>query len=221
MIVVSPHLDDAVFACGERLAAEPGSTVLTIFAGVAPEAARSRTEWDARCGFADAAEAIRVRRAEDERALALLEAKPRWLDFGDAQYGRTPSPQALAAALREALDACVPEENVLLPLGLFHSDHLLAHAAGRIALGARATLFYEDVPYRALPGLLQRRLAALQQEGLALTPERRPRPDARATQRKAQALRCYASQLRAFGPRGVDDAAQPERCWRRDPHGAG
>ena len=31
LAVISPHLDDGVFACGEMLAAHPGSVVVTVF----------------------------------------------------------------------------------------------------------------------------------------------------------------------------------------------
>ena len=55
MLVISPHLDDAVLSCGALLAAHRGAVVATVFAGV-PRDPRQRTEWDARSGVADAAE---------------------------------------------------------------------------------------------------------------------------------------------------------------------
>jgi hypothetical protein len=33
LLVVSPHLDDAVFGCGELIASRPGATVARLFAG--------------------------------------------------------------------------------------------------------------------------------------------------------------------------------------------
>jgi LmbE family N-acetylglucosaminyl deacetylase len=83
MIAVSPHFDDAVFGCGALLAGHPGARVVTVFAGLPRDAARS-TEWDTRSGFADAREAVAQRRREDRRGLALLKAEPLWLDFADA-----------------------------------------------------------------------------------------------------------------------------------------
>jgi hypothetical protein len=77
-------------------------------------------------------------------------------------------------------------------------------------------LFYEDALYRGLPGVLQRRLAALAAAGHAATPARLP-ADAGDAAAKRRALRCYASQLRAFGEGGYDDAFQPERFWRLEP----
>ncbi|MGE5115735.1 MAG: PIG-L family deacetylase, partial [Betaproteobacteria bacterium] len=172
MVVVSPHLDDAVFGCGALLAARPGSTVVTLFAGAPPAAGSIRTDWDARCGFADAAEAIAARRAEDAAALALLGARPLWLDFLDGQYGDGERVDALAAALRAALGP-IGTDCLLYPLALFHSDHLRAHEAARAALAGRVgveSLAYEDAIYRSRPGLLQQRLAALAAAGLEATP---------------------------------------------------
>ncbi len=221
-LVVSPHLDDAVFGCGAWLAAHPGAVVVTVFAGVPPDGG-VRTDWDARCGFASAAEALEARRDEDRRALALLDARPRWLAFCDSQYDATPTVETVADALVDAIDELAPSI-ALIPLGLFHSDHRLVHDASVAALrrSSRATRawFYEDALYRAGPGLLQARLGELAGAGMRATPARAEDGFAPAgaddARRKALAVRAYASQLRAFGPGGYDDTAAPERCWRLD-----
>jgi LmbE family N-acetylglucosaminyl deacetylase len=220
LLVISPHLDDAVLSCGQALAACAGSTVLTVFAGV-PRAARQSTDWDRRCGFASAAEAIACRRGEDERALRVLDARPLWLDFCDAQYGQPPSARALRQQIRAAVRRLRPQR-LLYPLGLFHGDHLLCHAACRDALAPHGlppiqALAYEDVPYRAAPGLLQARLAELADQQLRATPACMPLAGRRATLAKVRALRAYASQLRALGAdRLLADARRPERCWLLD-----
>ena len=85
VVVVSPHLDDAVFSCGQWLGNAPRCTVLTVFAGF-PEGRRRLTSWDERCGFAGAEEAMATRRDEDRHALELLSADPFWLDYLDSQY---------------------------------------------------------------------------------------------------------------------------------------
>jgi LmbE family N-acetylglucosaminyl deacetylase len=214
LAVISPHLDDGVFACGEALAAYPGSVVVTVFAGTPQDPAQS-TQWDARCGFASAAEAVAARRAEDRTALARLDARPHWLQFGDSQYGSTPACEDVASAIAAALEA-LRAQTVLYPLGLFHSDHRLVHAAARSVLARRPALrafAYEDALYRALPGLLQERLAALQAEGVAATPVDLSSAGVHA-EAKARAVRDYASQLRAFGPDGYGDTRAPERCWK-------
>ena len=211
-LVISPHLDDAVLACGQWLAGHPGCTVLTLFAGVPADAGRL-TDWDARSGFASAREAVAARRREDERALGLLRAQPRWLDFADGQYGPSVPIDALAAAVREVLIETSPSL-LLCPMGLFHADHRLAHDAVVAAvrgLGIERLRFYEDVPYRAMPGVLQARLAEWAAAGVQVTPAaEQPRGGIGP---KARALRLYASQRRAFGG-GWPDAALPERHWR-------
>lgn len=218
-LVVSPHLDDAVLGCGAWLAAHPGSTVLTLFAGAPPDSGML-TPWDARCGFADARSAMVTRQEEDRRALARLGATPLWLSFCDSQYGHTPTLEDLARAVGQTLRQHAPA-CVLFPLGLYHSDHLLAHAACTQALAALPqadVLAYEDALYRGMPGVLQRRLAELDVQRVQATPARIASPDAavavNAAQAKAEALQAYASQLRGFGRGGYEDAAQPERFWR-------
>jgi LmbE family N-acetylglucosaminyl deacetylase len=219
LLVISPHLDDAVLSCGQALAACPGSTVLTVFAGV-PRAAQQSTDWDRRCGFASAAEAMACRRGEDERALGVLGALPLWLDFCDAQYGQPPAARTLHQQIRATVRRLRPQR-VLYPLGLFHDDHLLCHAACRDALSPRGlprieALAYEDVPYRTVPGLLQARLAELAGQRLRATPASMPPASHRAALAKARALRAYASQLGALGTERLADAREPERCWLLD-----
>ena len=41
VVVVSPHLDDAVLGCGRFLAVHPGATVVTVFAGNPPQYPRA------------------------------------------------------------------------------------------------------------------------------------------------------------------------------------
>lgn len=216
LVVVSPHLDDAALSCGQVLAAHPGSMVVTLFAGFPPPDA-PLTDWDCRCGFSSGEQAMARRRDEDRIALSLLEARPVWLDFLDAQYQpspqASPTPDELAMALIERLPELAPDA-VLLPLGLFHSDHVLAHQAALkavVSVPEALCLAYEDVPYRAIPGLLQQRLMALAQAGWAATPARWREEGSLAM--KQRALKAYASQARALGDGGADDAAAPERCW--------
>lgn len=211
-LIVSPHLDDAVFSCGQLLAAHPGSTVVTVFAGI-PEPDTPASEWDRRCGFTSAAQAMAQRREEDRIALSLLEARPVWLDFLDSAYAAAPAPDEVARALQQVLLELAPD-TVLFPLGLFHADHLLTHEAAQraaLALPEARCAVYEDALYRGLKGLLQQRLMALAQEGVCLTPLRLKSEGSAAL--KAHAVQAYASQLRAFGPGGYDDTEAPERCW--------
>lgn len=216
-LLVSPHLDDAVFGCGQWLGAHPGTRVVTVFAGL-PADGGMRTDWDRRCGFASAREAVLARREEDRAALALLGGEPCWLDFGDSQYGAPATASAVAGALSPLLERQGEDDAFVFPLGLFHSDHRLVHEACMAAWRRhpRPALLYEDALYRGIPGLQQQRLAELLRLGLQLTPAKEKPVEAAAT--KARAVQCYASQLRAFGPDGYDDTARPERRWRFEIH---
>ena len=70
--VLSPHLDDAVFSCGDLIAASGEAVVATVCAGM-PPSRETLTEWNAVCGFGSARHAITARREEDRAALSALE----------------------------------------------------------------------------------------------------------------------------------------------------
>jgi LmbE family N-acetylglucosaminyl deacetylase len=211
VLVISPHFDDAIFSCGNLLAAHHGSHTATVFGG-APDTPMS-TDWDAQAGFANSTEAIAVRRQEDAQAHAQVSATVHHLDFCDSQYGQTPAVDALERALYR-LVARHSAEAVFVPLGLFHSDHVLVHAAALLMLPKlpkRLWVAYEDALYRRGRGAVQSRLVALAERGIVATPVS---PVCAADGRqKRRAVACYASQLRAFGPGGVEDVYQPERFW--------
>ncbi|MGE5450685.1 MAG: PIG-L family deacetylase [Acidobacteriota bacterium] len=214
MVIVSPHLDDAVFACANLLAAHPGSTVITVFAGCPSEDA-PLPDWDARCGFQSPQEAVMARREEDRTALSILGARPVWLDFLDSQYNQSPMPQEVSRALLHALSD-IDVKSVVLPIGLFHSDHLVVHDAAMSALcgldvGDVNLHLYEDVPYRAIQGLLQQRLNMLVTQGVVATPS--SLPSAQDPTIKARAVAAYASQLSGLGAKSLADLVRPERLW--------
>jgi LmbE family N-acetylglucosaminyl deacetylase len=211
-LFVSPHLDDAVLACGDLLSVHPGACVLTVFAG-APDAA-PLTDWDRLCGFERPDEVMPRRKEEDRRALSLLDAYPEWLGYLDAQYGRQPSLQALADTLCERIERFSPDA-VAFPLGLFHDDHRLV-AEALLAAGAggpgRYWLLYADALYRSLPDLIGPRVDELRQRAFELTPLD-PLP---ITLSKRRAVGCYASQLRALATPGhvpIEQAFLPEAYW--------
>lgn len=214
-LVISPHLDDAVLSCGELIAHIPSALVVTVFAGT-PAGFAGMTGWDASSGFRNAAQAVATRRAEDREALSILIAKARWLDFCDGQYACSPPLALLAAELNEVL-AREGVDTVLIPAGLGHLDHILAHQA---ILAARehhldkTWLMYEDALYRRQPGLLQQRLGALMNAGIQATPL--PGGTRSAMALKRRAIACYRSQVRALSktPDGYADAFAPERYWR-------
>ncbi|MBB5467046.1 LmbE family N-acetylglucosaminyl deacetylase [Paraburkholderia sp. CI2] len=215
LLVISPHLDDAVLSCGLLIAAHPGTVVCTVF--TAPPAGNMTTDWDRAAGFADTFEAMRARQAEDREALGLLSAIPVHLLFRDAQYHASPGADELFTALSQTVSHAKPTR-VVMPLGLFHSDHVLVSNAC-LALMQRqpATPFiaYEDVPYRRMSGVVQARLSDLAKRGYAAnTPHALNVPGTTQHERmKRAALDAYRSQLRAFGPEGQASLFSSERYW--------
>jgi LmbE family N-acetylglucosaminyl deacetylase len=215
LLVVSPHLDDAVFGCGDAVRSRPGSLVVTVFAG-GPQSWATPTTWDAAAGFGPGVDAISRRRREDREALALLGADPVWLPFWDSQYGHTPEKADVTAALADTLVSFDPSV-VLIPFGLWHSDHRLVHEAAVALLPhhrRRRWVAYEDAIYRRFPDAgLEERRADLQARGIATVPLPSSGP---ASAGKRRSLACYRSQLRALstpGRPGAADALEPERHW--------
>ncbi|MGH3745702.1 MAG: PIG-L family deacetylase, partial [Mycobacteriales bacterium] len=118
LLVVSPHLDDAVLSCGRLLAANPGSVVVTVLAGSPPDGLF--VDWDRRGGFRPGDDVIAQRRREDRRALRLLRARPVWLEFRDDAY--RDEPLDAAAVRRQVTDVVesLDPSLVAVPLGIRH-----------------------------------------------------------------------------------------------------
>jgi LmbE family N-acetylglucosaminyl deacetylase len=215
LLLISPHCDDVVFACGQLLAAHPGATVVTVFAG-RPTANISLPEWDRAAGFQPGDDVMGVRREEDRAALALLGAQPVWLEFCDSQYRCSPSAEDIARSVHEVLESFVPT-SVFFPLGLFHSDHHLAHDASALLVRRRPDLIwfaYADALYRQIPGLVAQRLQECEAAGLRLRAASLVVSD--DTERKRAAVHSYRSQLRALtapGRPGYTDAFAAEMFW--------
>jgi len=215
LLIISPHLDDAVFSCGEALACKGNATVATLFAGL-PPASLPLTKWDAAAGFNGSREAMELRREEDRRAMELLQATPVWLDFLDSQYNDPPTEIALAETIAQLIETHNPY-TVVLPAGLFHSDHVITHQAGLLArrhYPERRWYLYEDNLYRRIPRLLQERLAGLAHFGIDATPVAFDTHGQAGLKRHA--VQCYASQLQALvtpGRPGHSDIYAPEGFW--------
>lgn len=149
VVVVSPHLDDAVLSLGAsiRAAVRAGVAVdvLTVLSGD-PEATGASDASNAKAGFATAGEAAKARRREDARACRLVGARPVWLPFSDDHNESPPDEAAVTEDLRTRLTGY---DAVLLPgHPLGHPDHRLV---SRLALEAlepgRTVGFYVEQPY--------------------------------------------------------------------------
>jgi LmbE family N-acetylglucosaminyl deacetylase len=167
-IYLSPHLDDAVFSAGgliyEQTRAGLPVEIWTFMCGFPPEgdvspfAQSLHTQW----GFLSVAEAVRLRREEDENATTLLGADILHLDFLDCIYRRGTDgewlysdvfvPPHLADAripsqIAQTISARLKPDDVLvcqLSLGS-HVDHILVRQG--VELVGRTLHYYIDVPY--------------------------------------------------------------------------
>lgn len=228
-VVLSPHLDDAALSCGGMIAAFAAAgepvLVVNICAGspgpatsFSPFAAAMHARWGL-----PAAEAVRLRLAEDEMALETLGADSYQLDLLDAIYRMPatyvdddalfgavapgdPLPAALGAQLG-LLAARFPAAIFYAPLGVgHHVDHQAAHvAAAALARAGISVAFYEDFPYVTSEGALAARLAELGGEALFL-----PMVTSidGSVARKVGAIEAYVSQLGVlFGDQGAVTAS--------------
>ncbi len=233
VVILSPHLDDAVLSCWRVLTGPADVHVINVFAGLpAPDAAPGW--WD---GRSEPRAMVTARRAEDAAALALTGRQPLNLPLLDRQYrDDDQQPAALIEALRPVLS---PRARLLAPAALGpHPDHLVVRTA---ALDLRAEGFevglYADLPHAcahgwpdwmtqgAGAGEVDRAWeAALAATGLAA--DRRVPKVCRLAQaefeHKIAAVRCYATQVRAlerFFARRLDDPdlLGYEVTWRLAP----
>lgn len=230
VVILSPHLDDAVLSCWHVLDGAGEVEVVNVFAGVPPAGAATGW-WDRASGSGDSARAVRARIDEDRAALAMAGRRALNLDFLDAQYRRDGADgAALAAALREH----VPRSALVYVPAAFaggggerrfpvmtddpHPDHAAVREAGR-ALRADGydTVLYADLPHASVGAGDGWPDSAPELDGLA--PVAHPLAEAEF-ERKLRAVRRYRSQLgvleRAF-ERSVDDPVllRYEVVWRR------
>jgi LmbE family N-acetylglucosaminyl deacetylase len=187
-IIVSPHLDDAVFSVGEHLANAQPTSIVCPFAGIPTDPA--------------GAYKYRTLHAEHDRACSLLGVRRvngPWLDDVYPERDLTGLERWLSIRTRTASE-------VWIPLGVHHPDHLMISDL-MANLSRRALVVYEEAPYRVLyPELAQDRLAKL---GAGRVLEARGQHPALDVKRAA--VGCYASQLRS-------DVVErcvyvPERTW--------
>jgi len=225
VVVVSPHLDDAVLSCGRFLGSVSDPTVVTVFAGNPPAYPDPMRKWDVQSGFSPSDDVMAARRAEDERALAVLDTTPVHLDCVEYTYregDRPVPPEEIAEMLAPALATLRPSL-VVAPFGLANPDHDVTHRACMIARGRMdrtvAWWCYEDSGYKHIPGMLAWRVSSMFRKNVWPTPVC---PSITTTEEtKREAIDCYPSQLLALEDdwhvtRKLD-APAPEQFWRLAP----
>ncbi|HMK62575.1 MAG TPA: PIG-L family deacetylase, partial [Acidimicrobiales bacterium] len=206
----------------------PGTMAVTVFAGAPARYPHEPTPWDAAGGFQAGDDVAALRRKEDEAAMAVLDARPRWLDFVDHQYlpvAERPRPEDVAPVLAHLVEQLSPTA-VFAPMGLANPDHGVTHDAALLVRqrmsssdGAPAWFAYQDAGYCHIPGILAWRVSKLFRSGLWPTPAVVPvHPD---PARKRQAISCYRSQLPPLrAEHALDErlaANVPEQLWRLEP----
>lgn len=151
MVILSPHIDDAVFSCW-HLITQPDATVVNVFAGIPPKG--TKTIWDRFCGEPDSALMMQKRLHENElvlrsRSIAFLN-----LDYLDQQYRSNDIDLGeLSNSLLESFDRNF-EFYAPLAAGIFwrHHDHLVLREVGKLLLDkGRKVSFYADIPYMQMP----------------------------------------------------------------------
>ncbi len=214
LLVISPHLDDAVFSCEALLKFARDVHVLTIFGGDAPLDAPI-SDWDLQCGFSAGSNVMQARRTEDARAFAEVGAIPMWGEELQEGYRVEPADQdRLSSLIIDTIDSVAPT-HVLFPLGLSHHDHLMVAAACGVAVRARQlsnSFVYADRPYaQRRPGIVRTRRSELRASGAVLATESLPRAARRGDR---AAIRCYGSQLRGLKMSAFRMGLFRERYWR-------
>jgi LmbE family N-acetylglucosaminyl deacetylase len=227
-VVVSPHLDDAVFSMGGWLLAHGQRLrVVTLCAG--EPSAGSLSSWDRRCGFASGAEAVQRRRAEDHAACRLIGVEPVHLSFADFPYTGLKTTDAVAEALRGALAGA---RKVFVPLGIgAHPDHVVARDAGlQVAVEAAVELsLYADAPYASARGFFRQdverepsfkwaiAMKAVSDAGFVLGPASVDTLEPAVFDQKVEVASRYASQLpglRLHYPHLTDPGGPlGNECW--------
>jgi LmbE family N-acetylglucosaminyl deacetylase len=222
VVIVSPHLDDAVLGCGRFMATHPGASVVTLYAGRPVEYPNPMTHWDTISGFVVGDDVLAARRVEDQLALAAVGATPYWLDVVEHQYLPRPEwvgPDHTVDTLEGAVRQHDPTA-IFLPFGIANPDHGATHDAGMLVrerFPEPAWFCYEDSGYKHIPGLLAWRISTLFRRGVWPTPVAVDTEGGDAAKRRALAE--YRSQMQALETDWGIGAklGAPEQLWRLAP----
>jgi LmbE family N-acetylglucosaminyl deacetylase len=203
VVVVSPHLDDAVLSLAATIARATRSgahvDVLTVFAGD-PASDTPAGGWDSRGGFATEGEAATARRAEDREACSIIGAEPAWLPFGDGDYAQGRDRGEVSAAV---VGIVAGADAVLVPgFPLTNPDHAwLAELLLGQALPCARVGLYAEQPYRYMVRGERRRLDVPGQISLRVPPGVEWTYPARSSDLllKRRAILAYQSQVALLG----------------------
>ncbi|MGH3030609.1 MAG: PIG-L deacetylase family protein [Gaiellaceae bacterium] len=151
VVVLSPHLDDAVLGCWTLLARPSPVIVVNVCTAVPPPGVLG--PWDRVVGATDSAALVAERLDEDGAALKALGCEVIALGFLDSQYRDGPLD---GRAIARRMSALIPSASSLVaPSGIGgHDDHVAVRSAAVQIVessGIRAR-FYAELPYAAAFG---------------------------------------------------------------------
>lgn len=189
-LLISPHLDDAVFSCGATIATLVERHWRVVVATAFTRSDHPATGFALECqrdkGLADDVDYMALRRDEDARATASLGAEAIHMDLQEAPLRGYESAEALFAGyldsdtidatLTKAVDALVADlrPNLLMgPSALGgHVDHRRVLDVLMRTEGEHATAFWRDVPYvvRHPHAVLDPRLNLLDEVAVTIDP---------------------------------------------------
>ncbi len=151
VVVLSPHLDDAILNCWSVLSAPAEVVVVNVFTGL--PGSGFVTHWDRTCGGRESRAHMLERIAEDRAALELAGRAPVNLPFLETQYRAWRRPRSFRELDDEVVRAAPAASLVLAPLGSDHVDHRRVRDYARaLAAGRLAVRLYADLPYAAVLG---------------------------------------------------------------------
>jgi hypothetical protein len=223
-VILSPHLDDAVFSCWHLLESPRAIRVVNVFAEPPPPGT-PLPRWDRITGARDPVTRVLKRIEEDREALALAGREPTNLPFVEAQYrDDQPTLDEVLPAIREHVAGT---SEVCAPAGIGnHSAHLLIRDAALELAGDGLTVsFYADIPYSTefgWPAWVSDRdpapfldVDAAWSEALEPIVRAGYEPtavalDERAQRRKVEAMETYRTQFAALEAGGQRRLTHPE-----------
>jgi LmbE family N-acetylglucosaminyl deacetylase len=150
-IILSPHLDDAVFNIWHILN-QKNTQLITVFSGL-PDGNHA-TLWDRIGGFKKSRDMMEARRQENETALSGLGVRIVNLDFLDNQYMNEVRDKD---QLYNQLKARVAKTDIIYaPIAASrlyrHPDHVLLRVIGlKLKKEGYKVIFYADIPYMQIP----------------------------------------------------------------------
>lgn len=242
-IIISPHLDDAALSCGGQIymMTRQGQAVLivTLMAGTPTEKALSHYAVDLHQRWQLRDDAVTRRRDEDIEAARLLGADylhgpipdciyrcsqnseiPFYISDEDIFGEIDPEENSLIKAAAQYLASLPQAKSIFAPLGVGnHVDHQISRLASEACFG-KGLFYYEEYPYAAEPGAVEKIIARERGNWSAQTTPISPE----VLQVKVEAVAAYKSQLSTFFTDRHDldhqifdytESIGGERIWRR------